>query len=167
MRAATMLAATALIALAGCNQLGGIFGGGGEADTNQAQANASSNGSKDPAAGNDQVADAGVTSSRSFQPLAGSDGGDKVPTVAGQGFDPSLLVGRWGDFGDCSKNVIEIAADGTFRAGNGGVGAWRLDGNRLTFSGDQATITMTVQSLDSNGLTAIQPNGQLGRSQRC
>jgi hypothetical protein len=165
MRAATMFSAVALFALAGCNPLGGVLGGG-DNEANQAQANGSAGG-KDPAADNVQVADAGVTSSRSFQPLAGSDGGDKVPTVAGQGFDPSLLVGRWGDFGDCSKNVIEIAADGTFRAGNGGVGAWRLDGNRLTFSGDQATITMTVQSLDSNGLTAIQPNGQLGRSQRC
>ena len=165
MRAATMLAALALIALAGCNQLGAIFGGG-EAGANQAQANASSGGGKDPATGNSQVADAGITNSRSFQPLAGSAGGDKVPTAPGQGFDPSLLVGRWGDFGDCTKNVIEILGDGTFRA-NGGIGAWQIDGNRVSFAGDQATVTITLQSLDANGMVAIQPNGTVGRSQRC
>jgi hypothetical protein len=163
MRAATMFSAALLFALAGCNQLGGLFGGGGN-EANQAQANASSGG-KDPAADNVQVADAGITSSRSFQPPAGGAGG-KDPNAGGGGFDSRLLVGRWGDFGDCTKNVVEILGDGTFRA-NGGVGAWRLDGNRVSFTGDQGTVTITLQSLDANGMVATQANGELGRSQRC
>jgi hypothetical protein len=166
MRAAILLAATALVALSGCNQLSGIFGG---ADGNEAQANNMSSGGKDPAPGNVQVADAGITSSRSFQPPAGAPSapaGGKVP-VAGQVFDASLLVGRWGDFGDCTKNVIDFLPNGVFRTATGGEGAWTLEGNRLTFSGGQGTITLTLQSLDANGLIAAQPDGTVGRSQRC
>jgi hypothetical protein len=162
-----LLAAAALVALSGCNQLSGIFGGG--ADANEAQANNLSSGGKDPAPGNVQVSDAGITSSRSFQPPTGApaapDGG-KVPT-AGQVFDASLMIGRWGDFGDCTKNVIDFQPNGVFRTANGGEGSWALEGNRLTFSGNQGTITVTVQSLDANGLTAVQADGSVGRSQRC
>jgi hypothetical protein len=158
-----MFSATLLFALAGCNPLGGVLGGG-DNEANQAQANAATGGGKDPSAGNIQVADAGITNSRSFQPLP-TDAGDKVPT-ADQGFDSRLLVGRWGDFGDCTKNVVEILGNGTFRA-NGGVGAWRLEGDQLSFTGDQGTMTITLQSLDANGMVATQSNGQLGRSQRC
>jgi hypothetical protein len=159
-----LLAAAALVALSGCNQLSGIFGGGG--DANEAQTNYMSSGGKDPAPGTIQVADAGITSSRSFQPPAGAPAGDKVPN-AGQVFDASLLVGRWGDFGDCSKNVIDFEPNGVFRTATGGEGSWTLEGNRLTFSGSQGTITLTLQSLDANGLIAAQPDGTVGRSQRC
>lgn len=162
----TMLAAIALAALTGCDQLSSILGGGDAAATNNAQAVNSTDG-KDPAPGNAQIADAGITSSRSFQPPPAPAPTGGKDSDAGQAFNASILVGRWGDFGDCSKNVIDIAADGTFRAANGGVGAWQLEGNRLTFSGDQATVTMTLQSLDNNGLIVTQPDGTTGRSQRC
>ena len=161
-----MLAATALIALPGCNQLSGVFGGA-DADANQAQANTTSSGGKDPAPGNVQVADAGITSSRSFQPPAApAAAGGKDPN-AGPVFDSRLLVGRWGDFGDCTKNVIDFLPNGVFRTAAGGEGRWTLEGDRLTFSGNQGTITLTLQSLDANGLTAAQPDGTVGRSQRC
>ncbi len=160
-----LLAAAALAALSGCNQLSGIFGGGG-ADANQAQTNNLSSGGKDPAPGNTQVADAGITSSRSFQPPPAVNDDGKVP-AAGQVFDASLLAGRWGDFGDCAKNVIDFLPNGVFRTATGGEGRWTLEGDRLTFSGNQGTITLTLQSLDANGLIAAQPDGTVGRSQRC
>lgn len=163
-----MFAAMALVALCGCDQLGGIFGGGGEVTANNMQVGNSTAGGKDTSNGNIQVSDAGITNSRSFLAPAGNnvdDAGGKVPD-AGQAFNSGMLVGRWGDFGDCSKNVIEILGDGTFRAA-GGEGNWVLEGNRLIFSGNRDTITLTLQSLDANSLTAVQPDGSVGRSQRC
>ena len=160
-----LLAAMMLVTLSGCDVLS-LAGIGGN-ETENVSANQSA-GAKDPAAQNVQVADAGVTSSRSLQPLANpSEAGEKVPTAIPAGFDGNLLLGRWGDFGDCSKNVIEFNPDGSFRAANGGIGQWSLDGDQLTFSGDQGQIRVTLESIDGNRLTIVHANGTRGQSQRC
>ncbi len=160
-----LLAVAMLVTLSGCDVLE-LAGFGGN-ETGNVSANQSA-GSKEPEAQNLQIADAGVTSSRSLQPLANlSETGAKDPTAIPAGFDGNSLLGRWGDFGDCSKNVIEFHPDGSFRAGNGGIGQWSLDGDQLTFSGDQGEIRVRLEAIDSNRLTIVHANGTRGQSQRC
>ena len=97
-----------------------------------------------------------------------------APTAAfsqsGKPGDPPLtaavLVGRWGDNGDCAKFVI-IRSDGTFLSYTGGEGTWRLTGDRLVFSGANGDHPMQVRR-DGNGTMIItNPDGSIGRSQRC
>lgn len=160
-----LLAATMLVTLSGCDILARL--GLGDDETANLSANQAS-GAKDPATQNLQIADAGVTSSRSLQPLSANMSQDAAKDPAGTAtFDPNLLLGRWGDFGDCTKNVITFAGDGTFLAGNGGVGHWELSGNQLTFSGDQGEIRVTLEAIDANRLTVVQADGSRGQSQRC
>lgn len=161
----SVLAATMLMTLGGCDILARLGIGGGESSNMSANQAA---GDKDPSAQNVQIADAGVTSSRSLQPVPANlnQTGEKDPG-APTAFDASLLLGRWGDYGDCSKNVITFAGDGTFRAGNGGTGHWELSGDQLTFSGDQGEISVRLEAIDANRLTVVQADGSRGQSQRC
>lgn len=161
MRKTTVGAALLLMALGGCEQLG--LGGGGDEN---AQGNAAANqaaGGKDPAGQNMQLSDAGVTTSRSLQPVAGDAGGK--PAAQGT-VSPAMLVGSWGDNGDCTKDV-ELFADGTFASFNGGQGQWRLEGDQLIFSWADGGSTMRLQSVDADNLIVINPDGSTGRSQRC
>lgn len=101
-----------------------------------------------------------------------SDGGAQPPQMpppqdgATGTFDPSMLVGRWGDNGNCSQ-VIEFFANGTFRAANGGTGNWRIAGNRLTMSGGSRSITMTLIEVTPRRVRVRDPNGSMGESIRC
>ena len=79
---------------------------------------------------------------------------------------PRQLVGRWGDNGDCSKDVV-FRGDGTFRSYNGGEGSWRLAGERLTMTGANGTSVLIVHLIDRNRLRISNPNGSTGISQRC
>jgi hypothetical protein len=76
------------------------------------------------------------------------------------------LIGRWGDNGDCSKDIV-FAADGTFRSYTGGAGTWTLDGDRMTMSGAGGTFTVGVELLDPNTLIIRNGDGSMGTSQRC
>jgi hypothetical protein len=79
---------------------------------------------------------------------------------------PEMLVGRWGDNGDCTKDIV-INADGAFRSYTGSAGRWTLEGNILTMSGDAGTVQLRVATAGENTLIIGQPDGSFGTSQRC
>jgi hypothetical protein len=78
----------------------------------------------------------------------------------------AFLVGRWGDNGDCAKFVI-IRSDGTFLSYTGGEGSWRLSGDRLVFSGSNGDHAMRVRREGNGTMVITNPDGSIGRSQRC
>lgn len=77
-----------------------------------------------------------------------------------------MLVGRWGDNGDCTKDIV-INADGTFRSYTGGSGRWTLNGNLLTMSGNGGTYQVRVATAGNGTLIIGNPDGSFGTSQRC
>jgi hypothetical protein len=79
---------------------------------------------------------------------------------------PARLVGRWGDNGDCSKDVI-FRGDGTFRSYTGGEGSWRLAGERLTMTGESGATVLIVRLIATNRIRIVNPDGSIGISQRC
>lgn len=88
-----------------------------------------------------------------------------APTAAGQ-VSAAALVGRWGDNGDCTKDIV-FDANGTFRSYTGGSGTWSLNGDIITMSGAGGTFTLRVQSLSDHQLLIGNPDGSVGISQRC
>ena len=79
---------------------------------------------------------------------------------------PAMLVGRWGDNGDCTKDIV-FYADGTFLSYTGGSGSWSLNGDILTASGAAGTGQVRVSILNGNQLQITNPDGSIGVSQRC
>jgi hypothetical protein len=111
-------------------------------------------------------APAGTTEAQAPQSAQGDAG---KPAGAGQAGDaptPAQLVGRWGDNGDCSKDIV-FNADGTFRSYTGGSGTWSLDGDVMTMSGAAGTFQVNVSILNGNQLLIGNPDGSIGISQRC
>ena len=80
--------------------------------------------------------------------------------------DGSFLLGRWGDNGDCSKDVI-FHADGSFLSYTGNEGAWVLNGDTLHMEGKTGASDLQLQVIDQNTLRVTNPDGSVGRSQRC
>jgi hypothetical protein len=78
----------------------------------------------------------------------------------------AALVGRWGDNGDCSKDVV-FRGDGTFRSHTGGEGRWSLRGDRLVLSGGNGEFVMRVRWGGPNQLIITNPDDSVGTSQRC
>lgn len=78
----------------------------------------------------------------------------------------AALVGRWGDNGDCTKDVI-FRADGTFLSFTGGEGRWVLNGDRLALTGPGGEFVMRVRWGDGGQLIITNPDGSVGTSQRC
>jgi len=76
------------------------------------------------------------------------------------------LVGRWGDNGDCTRDML-INDDGSFRMYTGGAGRWRLAGDQLTLSGEGGDFTVRVEMLSEDQLMVQNPDGSVGFSQRC
>ena len=160
MKARLLIAGALLTGLGACEQLG--LSQGEEPAANNVTANQAS-GPKDPAANAQQISDAGITTSRSLQPVGGSSGGK--PAASGT-IDPALLIGRWGDNGDCTKD-IQMFADGSFTSYTGGRGQWSLNGDELTIGGANGSTVLRLQSVDANNLIVINSDGSIGRSQRC
>lgn len=79
---------------------------------------------------------------------------------------PAMLVGRWGDNGDCTKDIV-FNADGTYRSYTGGSGNWSLNGDVMTMSGAAGTFQVRVSILNGNQLLIGNPDGTIGISQRC
>ena len=169
----TLLAATALLAVAGCDQIPFFQGGGGNESANAANASAANASAAAPA-------NAGIGQSRSLAGLSGSGGqagqgaqggqGGKDPTAipassSEGGVDPRL-VGRWTDTGDC-KAVTELRPDGTFVASGGGVGRWAVNGNEIVFSGNGNEYRLRIESLEPGRVVTTSPEGQTGASTRC
>lgn len=89
------------------------------------------------------------------------------PAARAQGtITPRQLVGRWGDNGDCSKDVV-FRRDGTFRSYTGGEGNWRLSGERLTMTGENGTTVLMVRRIARDRVRIANPDGSVGFSQRC
>jgi hypothetical protein len=80
--------------------------------------------------------------------------------------DAAALVGRWGDNGDCTKDVV-FRANGTFRTFNGGEGRWSLNGDRLVLAGGGGDMPLRVRWGGPNQLIITNPDGSVGTSQRC
>jgi hypothetical protein len=188
-----MLFALALVvpALAGCGQ---IWPGGG--DRNESAENTAQAGNGITFTGDGgQTSHAGITDQRTLASLMGGNGtaaaeGDPDASVESQpgpyaatgkpplppvetasatravGVDPSLLIGNWGDNGDCSQG-IELRRDGTFVTSSGAVGNWSLNGDMLTMSGQNGSFRARLRAVDRWHLVVVNPNGSIGRSQRC
>jgi hypothetical protein len=84
----------------------------------------------------------------------------------GEAPTPAMLVGRWGDNGDCTKDIV-FSGDGTFRSYTGGSGNWSLNGDVMTMSGAAGTFQVRVSILNGNQLLIGNPDGTIGISQRC
>ena len=168
MKRLTLLAVTAMLTLAACDQLPFLQG-----DKSEGNAAAETNGS---AAGNASAAaapaSAGVTSSRSLAGLSGggADGGKDPATAiqagASQGTLDPRLVGRWSDTGDC-KDAVDLRADGTFLAQNGGNGRWRVDGNNLVFFDEDQVVELQIEAIEPDRIVTTSAEGQTGPSIRC
>lgn len=79
---------------------------------------------------------------------------------------PQTLVGRWGDNGDCTKDIV-INADGSFSSYTGGAGRWTLDGDVMSMTGSAGTFQVRVAIVNGNTLMIGNPDGTYGMSQRC
>jgi len=79
---------------------------------------------------------------------------------------PAMLVGRWGDNGDCAKDIV-FNADGTFTSYTGGSGRWTLNGDRMTMTGAAGTFEVRVSIANNNTLIIGNADGSYGLSQRC
>ena len=82
------------------------------------------------------------------------------------GLTPAMLVGRWGDNGDCTKDIV-INADGTFHSYTGGGGNWSLNGNVMSMTGSNGTFQVRVAVVNGRTLMITNPDGSVGTSQRC
>lgn len=179
MKMKATIAAAAMLALGGCDMITAGLAGGDNASADNNVETAAGNITAGPfgdkragaSGGEPYIADAGITTSRSLQAFAGGGeamGGKDMMASGGGigGLSPGALVGRWADNADCSMD-IHIFDDGTFRSFNGGQGSWRLDGDRLHLSGDGGTFTLRIQAFDGRSMQVVNPDGSVGRSQRC
>lgn len=89
-----------------------------------------------------------------------------APAAGAESVSREALIGRWGDNGDCTKDIV-FAADGSFRSYTGGGGTWTLDGDRMTMSGAGGTFIVGVELLNPNTLLIRNSDGSMGTSQRC
>lgn len=94
-----------------------------------------------------------------------AQGGKPDPT-AQRPVTAAALVGRWGDNGDCAKDVV-FRADGTFLSFTGGEGRWALNGDQLVLTGPNGEFPMRVRWGEGGQLIITNPDGSVGTSQRC
>lgn len=82
------------------------------------------------------------------------------------GLTAELLIGRWGDNGDCTKDVT-FHADGTFSSYTGGAGNWVVRGDGIIMSGLGGTFQLGISVVNRDALVIANPDGSIGTSQRC
>lgn len=107
-----------------------------------------------------QQAGAAIQQASSSKPAA------EVAITTTPALDSAFLIGRWGDNGDCSKDVT-LNADGSFTSYTGGEGQWSLSGSTMRMAGKQSTQEVEVQRIDQNTIRITNPDGSVGTSQRC
>lgn len=91
---------------------------------------------------------------------------DASAAAADNALTPTQLVGRWGDNGDCAKDVV-FNANGTFTSYTGGSGTWSLDGDIVTMTAANGAFQLRVSLLNERTLLIGNPDGTFGTSQRC
>lgn len=79
---------------------------------------------------------------------------------------PQFLYGRWGDNGDCTKDIV-FNPDGTFTVFTGGSGQWRIVGDTVSMTGPAGTFSLQMRFIDQDHLMLRNPDGSVGTSQRC
>lgn len=89
-----------------------------------------------------------------------------TPPARATPINAASLVGRWGDNGDCRRDVV-FRGDGTFTSYTGGEGIWRLAGDRLTMTGANGSFVRIVRRVAPDRLSITGPDGSGGVSQRC
>lgn len=95
-------------------------------------------------------------------------GGKPAAAPAAAQFGAQTLIGRWGDNGDCSKSLVQFNTDGTFHSfDTNGDGRWSLNGDHLTMQGEGGTFELGLHWTDANHMDVQNPDGSMGRSQRC
>ena len=86
--------------------------------------------------------------------------------AAGAAPTREFIVGRWGENGDCAKDLT-INADGTFTSYSGMSGHWTLEGDGLSLEGESGSFLLRVAAGPNDTLMIGQPDGGFGSSQRC
>jgi len=99
-------------------------------------------------------------------PPAVTNVSDKPDQAPANGLTPAMLVGRWGDNGDCTKDIV-INADGTFHSYTGGGGNWSLNGDVMSMTGGNGAFQVRVAVINGRTLMITNPDGSVGTSQRC
>ena len=105
-------------------------------------------------------------SSGAPQPASSSKPAAEAAITATPVLDRAFLIGRWGDNGDCTKDIT-LNADGSFTAYTGGEGQWSLSGSTMRMAGKQSTLDVEVERIDQNTVRITNPDGSVGTSQRC
>lgn len=137
-RSTAIMAATAILLVAGCNR------GTGNNSTNAA-------------------APANSTNSAAAAPAAAP----APAPAAGGSVDQAFLVGHWGANGDCSR-TLTFNADGTaVTSGDNEVGRWRLEGNQLVTQGPGEAPQPVPVSRRGDTLILTGPQGQQAALTRC
>jgi hypothetical protein len=96
---------------------------------------------------------------------SGKPGADAA-VVTTPGIDVQFMIGRWGDNGDCNKDIV-LNADGSFTSYTGGGGEWSLNGDVMRLSGSGGTSDLRLELIDQDTLRITNPDGSVGTSQRC
>ena len=89
-----------------------------------------------------------------------------TPVTATPGIDRQFMIGRWGDTGDCTKDIV-INTDGSFTSYTGGEGQWSLSGNTLRLEGKNGAYDLRLDRINQDTLRITNPDGSVGTSQRC
>jgi hypothetical protein len=80
--------------------------------------------------------------------------------------DRQFMIGRWGDNGDCTKDIV-INADGSFTSYSGGEGQWSLNRTTLRLEGKNGAYDLQLALISQDALRITNPDGSVGTSQRC
>jgi hypothetical protein len=95
---------------------------------------------------------AGCTHEAAQDPhLVGTIVTESVVTQINDAVTPAMLVGHWGENGDCTKDIV-INDDRAFRSYALGAGTWTLNGNMLNMVGSDGAALVWVGTIGADQL---------------
>ncbi len=118
------------------------------------------------AQGNKEIGAAAQSAQQADAPAPTGDDNVQVAQQSGPVIDRGFMIGRWGDNGDCSKDIV-LDSDGSFTSYTGGGGQWTLFGDTLRLQGAGGTFDMRLELINENALRITNQDGSVGTSQRC